>query len=204
MSISIIITDDHSMFAESLAENLIRQGDFKILKLLGNGKELLVHLHFEMPDIILLDYNMPEMDGLQTSNEILKLYPDAKVLVITMHSAINIINPLIKTGIKGIVLKNTSTSELITAIRNLMEGKTYYSQEIIANLTKGFSSAIQFTKREKEIILLLKEGKSTKDIADKLFLSTHTIESHRKNILAKTDTKNTQGMLRVIEENGLL
>ncbi len=199
-----MIADDHPLFAESLAENLTSKGDFKVLKIVKNGEELLEHLNFEVPDVILLDYNMPKMDGQETSTKILEKFPDARILIITMHSASNILIPLIKSKINGIVLKNTSTTEVISAINHLMVEKTYFSQEIITNLTKGLSSVIQITKREKEILLLLKEGMSTKDIADKLFLSPHTIESHRKNLLAKTETKNTQGMLRVIEENGLL
>lgn len=204
MSIKIVIADDHSLFAESLANNMKNHGDFEFLKLLKNGRELLEALKFNQPDIVFLDYNMPELNGYETAKEILKSYPEMKILVITMHSSLSIVNPLIKLGVKGVVLKNSSTSEVVLAVDHLISGKTYFSQEIITNLTKGFNSGIQFTKREKELINLLKEGMSTKEIADKLCLSTHTIESHRKNLLAKTDSHNTQAMLKRIEEEGLM
>lgn len=192
------------MFAESLAENLTRNGNYEVLKIVKNGIELLDQLKVHSPDIILLDYNMPEMDGLQAAREILKKSPRSKILLITMHSSLHILNPLIKLGIKGIVLKNTSTSELVLAIQDILAGKTYYSQEIISNLAKGMQNQIEFTRREFDIIHLLKEGLNTKEIADALSISTHTVDSHRKNILFKTDTKNTQAMIKRLEDDGML
>jgi DNA-binding NarL/FixJ family response regulator len=201
---SIIIADDHSMFAESLAENLVRNGNYEVLKIVKNGVELLEQLNFHSPDIILLDYNMPEMDGLQAAREILKKTPRSKILLITMHSSLHILNPMIKMGIKGIVLKNTSTAELVVAIQDILNGKTYYSQEIISNLAKGMQNKIEFTRREFDIIHLLKDGLNTKEIADTLSISTHTVDSHRKSILYKTDTKNTQAMIKRLEDEGIL
>lgn len=192
------------MFAESLAENLSRNGDFEILKIVKNGVELLDQLKFHTPDIILLDYNMPEMDGLQAAREILKKSPRTKILLITMHSSVHILNPLIKLGIKGIVLKNTSTAELIVAIQTILIGKSYYSQEIVSNLAKGMQTQIEFTRRELDIIHLLREGLNTKEIADSLTISTHTVDSHRKSILFKTDTKNTQAMIKRLEDEGMM
>ena len=201
---SIIIADDHSMFAESLAENLVRNGNYEVLKIVKNGLELLEQLKFHTPDIILLDYNMPEMDGLHAAREILKKSPRTKILLITMHSSVHILNPIIKLGIKGIVLKNTSTAELVVAIQEILNGKTYYSQEIVSNLAKGMQNKIEFTRREFDIIHLLKDGLNTKEIADSLSISTHTVDSHRKSILFKTETKNTQAMIKRLEDEGIL
>lgn len=201
---SIIIADDHSMFAESLAENLGRNGNYEVLKIVKNGLELLEQLKFHTPDIILLDYNMPEMDGLHAAREILKKSPRTKILLITMHSSVHILNPMIKLGIKGIVLKNTSTAELVVAIQEILNGKTYYSQEIVSNLAKGMQNKIEFTRREFDIIHLLKDGLNTKEIADSLSISTHTVDSHRKSILFKTETKNTQAMIKRLEDEGIL
>lgn len=192
------------MFAESLAENLGRNGNYEVLKIVKNGLELLEQLKFHTPDIILLDYNMPEMDGLHAAREILKKSPRTKILLITMHSSVHILNPMIKLGIKGIVLKNTSTAELVVAIQEILNGKTYYSQEIVSNLAKGMQNKIEFTRREFDIIHLLKDGLNTKEIADSLSISTHTVDSHRKSILFKTETKNTQAMIKRLEDEGIL
>lgn len=204
MSIKIIIADDHAMFAESLAFNLKHHGEFEVVRLVTDGVSLIEAYNFQKPDIVLMDYNMPEMNGLETVKSLRSSHPDALVLMITMHSGISVIQQLIRAGVKGIVLKNASTSEVVQAIKYILAGNTFYSQEIIGNLTKHFNTFIQLTKREKELIQLLREGLSTKQIAEKLFVSTHTVESHRKNLLAKTDTHNTQAMLKKIEEEGLL
>ncbi len=208
MKTTIAIADDHRLFSESLANILNQNPNFDVIKVVDNGKQLIDYLNFTQPHLVLLDYNMPELDGYETSKIILKKYPNVKILIVTMNDAETIINPLIKLGIHGAVIKNIGNVELTLAIEKISMGNTYFSQEIISNIAKALKQKevilAQFTPREKDILKLLKQGLNSKQIADQLFISHHTVESHRKNLLSKTDSKNTTQLLNYAMENKLI
>lgn len=208
MKTKIVIADDHRLFSESLANILNQNADFEVVKVFDNGETLLEYLNFNLPDIVLLDYNMPVLNGLEVSKLILNQFKTVKVLIVTMNDSESIINPLIKLGIHGAVIKNIGSAELCLAIEKIMNGYTYFSQEIISNIAKSLkekdSLVIKFTPRETDILNLLKQGLNTKEIAEQLFISHHTVESHRKNMLAKTDSKNTTQLLNYASINNLI
>jgi DNA-binding NarL/FixJ family response regulator len=208
MKTTIAIADDHRLFSESLANILNQNPHFEVIKIVENGAQLIEYLNFNQPQLVLLDYNMPEMNGYETAQVILKKYPEIKVLIVTMNDSENFMQPLMKLGIHGAVIKNVGSAELTLAIEKIMMGNTYFSQEIISNIAKALKQKetvlVQFTPREKDILKLLKQGLNTKDMAEKLFISPHTVESHRKNLLAKTDSKNTLQLLNYATENGLI
>ncbi|MDX5320251.1 MAG: response regulator transcription factor, partial [Bacteroidota bacterium] len=132
-------------------------------------------------------------------------WPDIKIMVLTMHQSSDVIFPLKNMGIPSIMVKNSGKAELLKGMQHLMEGKTYYSPEIMGVLQqKEQEPEVIFTRREKEILELLYAGLSTQDMAEKLFLSPHTVETHRRNMLSKTQTKNAPQLVRLALEKGWL
>ncbi|MCY7408871.1 MAG: response regulator transcription factor [Chitinophagales bacterium] len=200
--IKIIIADDHQMFIAGL--KLIIQS-FENIEVVGealSGEAALELLEKVNADVILLDTNMPGMDGIDAAKEIRKKFPDVKILMVTMHKQKEFIIQLIALGISGYILKNTGADELYTAIRTVYEGGEYFGEEVTKEIVQGMRNKsslpeIQsFSKREMEILKLLTEELSSAEIAERLFISHHTVESHRKNMHIKAGVKNTAGLIR--------
>lgn len=172
--------------------------------------QLLPEIH---PDVILLDINMPELNGIDACKKITKLGLTSKVIAITMHKESSLIRQMLNNGAKGYVLKNAGKKELVEAIKSVFEGKTYLdetSKEIVLNMMtndkkiKETSSLFpKLSRREKEVLQLILEEHTTQEIADKLFISFGTVETHRRNMLIKTGTRNTAGLVKVAMEYSL-
>jgi DNA-binding NarL/FixJ family response regulator len=208
-AIRIAVADDHIMFAEGLIFNLANQDGYEMAGRAENGLQLLDLLKTTSVDVILLDLSMPEMNGEEAALEILEKYPHIRILVITMHHTPGIILPLLDAGVHGFLIKNSSVSELNTAIREVYAGNRYMNREVkeimeqrekIANPEK----LLQITKREKEILQLIYEGMATNDIAEKLFISSYTVETHRRNLLSKTETKNATQLVNKAIQLGII
>lgn len=206
--ISIYIADDHKIFAEGLESILSTEEAFTILGIARNGKQLLNMVQNQVPNIVLLDISMPEMDGEETAKELLENFPQVKILMLTMHNTIDHIAPLIQMGVHGYALKNTGKAELVTAITTLMEKGNYYSSEIAYKLATELrqydEKQIKLTQRELEVLQLVFEGLSTTEISERIFLSPRTVETHRSNLLAKTSTNNTARLIHYALKNGLI
>jgi len=199
----IMIADDHQMFSDGLVSIFQHDDEIQIVGIASDGKALLDLLAQKSTDVVLMDLSMPTMNGEEASQEILQHYPDVKIIVLTMHHTSDVVLPLVDLGVHGFMLKNSGKSELKTAIAKVMEGQGYFSSEIIQIIHKKKNNAtneIKITRREKEILELIHEGYLSSDIAEKLFISPYTVETHRRNLLNKTDTRNaTQLINRAIE-----
>lgn len=208
--IRIIIADDHQMFIDGL--KLIIQS-FENIEVVGeasNGEQVLELLEKTPIEIAILDINMPGMDGIETAKAIRKKFPEIKVLMVTMYKQKEFITQLVAAGVSGYILKNTGAEELHDAIRVIHEGGEFFGEEITKEILHGMRhhaslpEPAQFSKREHEILKLLAEELTTQEIADKLFISFHTVESHRKNMLMKAGVKNTPGLIRYGIHIGLI
>lgn len=208
--IQIIIADDHQMFIDGL-KLIIRS--FENIEVSGealNGDDLLELLDSKKADIVILDINMPGKDGIETAKEIRKKYPGIKILIVSMHKQREFIRHLVAAGVSGYILKNTGAKELQQAIRVINEGGEFFGEEITKEILQSMRSHSSqreipsFSKREMEVLRLLNEECTTQQIADKLFISFHTVESHRKNMLMKAGVKNTAGLIRYGINMGLI
>lgn len=210
--IKILIADDHQMFIDGIKALLKNEKEIKVVGEALNGEEVLSLLKKEKADIILLDINMPKMDGIEATREIKKKFPDVKIIILTMHNKNEFISGLANEGASGYVLKNTGKRELLDAIESVYEGKTFFSKEvtetIIQNLYKRPSEQkmeyAQLTEREKDVLKLIAQEFSTKEIADKLFISPNTVETHRKNLMSKINAKNIAGLVKFALQTGLI
>ena len=206
--IKIAIADDHSLFVEGVSSMLQNEENIEIVGTASNGKEALNLIHSNTVDVLLLDINMPELDGADAARKILQEYPDTRIIVVTMYDKTVMIQKLIEIGVHGYLLKNASKQEIVMAINAVAGGEEYFSAEvmkkIITRMRKEESKTIEITKREKQVLELVAEGLTTAEISEKLFISTNTVDSHRKNILSKTGCKNATQLINWARENELI
>lgn len=168
--IKIIIADDHKLFRNGLKFILNEMENVEVVSDVSNGLELLDILQVEKPDIVLLDINMPEMNGIEASKKVLSLYPNLKILVLSMHGEEQYYNTMIDIGVKGFVLKDTDNSELKTAITSIVNGNTYFSQDLLLKLIRNnkVNGNIKLSKREKEVLKLICKGFANGEISQQL------------------------------------
>lgn len=212
MKTRIIIADDHLLFAEGLSNILQTEENLQIQAIVGDGNELLKAIKSKGADLVLLDLSMPNMNGLEAAANIVKLYPSINILVISMKEEIEIIRELTQLGVKGILLKNTGKAELIYAINQVKSGNNYYSQRVFHRIVKDQESRgdkptdedWKLSKREREVLQLIGEGLNTAEIAEKLFLSEFTVNTHRKRLLAKSGTGKTALLVKKAKELGYI
>jgi DNA-binding NarL/FixJ family response regulator len=205
--IKIVIADDHKMFREGLASLLSDENGISIIGQASNGHEALQLLKHEVPDVMLLDLEMPKMDGLETLRSINKMKIETKVLVLTMHKSSVFIKNILKAGAAGYLQKDAGKETLVKAINEVFNTGKYYTPETGKLVMESYQEKHindQISPREKEIIHLLSDGYTTKKIAAQLCISTHTVESHRQNILLKLGVKNTAGLIKYAIQKGLL
>lgn len=206
--IKIIIADDHLLFIDGLASLLNGEKDITIENIANDGKELLELLAKEQPHIILLDINMPAMNGLEALKYIKQLWPAIRVIMLSTYSEEHLIGKAKKNGANGYLLKNCTKEELLQTIRLVMNNQTSFScmhpkEENIFDKEDNFLRQFNLTKREIEIIFLLRTNFTNQQMADKLFLSIYTIETHRKNIMQKLGLKTPTALMKFIIEKNL-
>jgi len=209
--ISVIIADDHQMFIDGIKVLLEKDHNISIVGESLNGQLLLDLLQRKKTDIVLVDINMPKMDGLDVTKIIRKKYPHLKVIILTMYNTKQYITSMLAAGASGYILKNAGKDELVKAIQTVYNGETYYSQEVTAAVMDSFrkKESLQnttpvFTKREKDVLRLLAEDLTAAAIADKLNISHHTVDAHRKNMLSKCNVRTTVGLVKFALERGLI
>lgn len=189
--IRIVIVDDHPMFLEGMASVLSQQPNIGVLFTESNAKTALKKIKIDTPDLIITDISMPEMNGIEFIKILHQDFPYIKILVLSMHKSYHHIE-----HIDGYLLKETDKEELIEAINGIvLQNKKYFVEQLSKDSDFIFKKTI-LSKREKEIIKLIAQEYTTEEIAEKLFISKHTIESHRKNIFLKLQVKNIAGLIK--------
>ncbi|WP_378183447.1 response regulator [Aquimarina sp. SS2-1] len=204
MKYNLIIADDHKMFLDGLLSILNSENDYNILLTAKNGKHIAKYLEInpdEKIDLIITDITMPEMDGIALNKIIKEKNSKIKTLVVSMHNNADMIDNLIEHDVDGYVPKNAEKEELLKAIQTILGGEKYFSREIkdiyMENkFSKKKNEEVKLTQREIDVITLIAQEYTTQEIADKLFLSKHTIESYRKNLIAKLNVRNLAGLTK--------
>jgi len=202
----VIIADDHTLFRQGLKLILEDIENIEVVADVANGKELIEIADALDPDLIIMDINMPLINGIEASRILLKEKPDLKILVVSMYGDEQYYNSVIENGVKGFVLKDADNEELRTAIKEILNGKTYFSQELLLKLIRNRQSSalIDLTQREREILKMICKGFNTAEIAVKLYLSERTVENHRASILSKTGSRNSLSLVIYAYRNNLV
>lgn len=208
MAIRVLLADDHQIVRQGLRVLLQREG-FEVLDEAANGQEAVRMARDRCPDVAVLDYAMPVLNGIGAAREILQLCPQTKVILLTMHSEDHYAFEALRAGIKGYVVKSEAASDLAHAIHEVFRGKTYLSPGISRAALEPYAdkSALPrdvLTPREREVLQLVAEGMTTKEIARLLGISFKTAESHRLRIMKKLDTHNTAGVVRYAIKHGVI
>lgn len=210
-SLNILLVDDHQMITDGLTQILKSEKTIGQIQTAKNGHEAIDIARTEAIDIVVMDINMPKLSGAEATKIIKAEHPAIKIIVVSMLGEAPVVNKLLKSGADAFIHKDAGKAELIKAIDKVMHGEKYVSPEISMNLFnhlnetgKNTASEKHLTKRELEIIGEISNGLTNSEIATKLFLSSVTVDTHRKNILAKLGLKNTAALVRYAMENKLI
>ncbi|QXP79557.1 MULTISPECIES: response regulator transcription factor [Winogradskyella] len=211
-SFSIIIADDHAMFLDGLTSILAEEASINIILTAKTGTQVIKYLRIntdEKIDLVITDINMPEMDGVELNTAIKSEFPQIKTLVVSMLEDAKKIKTLTEANVNGYISKNAEKTELLKAIKSILEGENYFSPRIKQVVMEAMFSAksnpeISLSKRETEVLKFIAQEFTTQEIADQLFLSKHTIESYRKNLISKLGVRNLAGLTRYAVEKGML
>ncbi len=213
--IRVLIADDHDIVRFGIVSVLKSSPEIEIVGELTNGEDALDAYKALKPDVCLFDISLTGMTGIETAVLIRAMDPTAKILILTMHQNEEYLNQALKAGASGYILKQSSIKELVGAISEVAQGRTVFSEPIakmmadqyVRHAISGSESttleAIRLTRREKEIIKLIVDGKTSTEIAEILFISPRTVEAHRANLMQKLSLKNTAGLVKYAVANGL-
>jgi len=206
--VKLFIADDHQMFIDGLKALLKDTHWIEIIGEANNGKEVIEKIEEIQPDVLLLDVGMPELNGIDTTKIIHEKYPAIKIIALTMYDDQYRVSKMMKAGVQGYLLKNTTKHELLEAIDTVQLGEQYIHENLkrftlTNHKTEEQPLISKLTKREIEIIQLILKSATNKEIADKLFLSELTINTHRKNAMRKLELKNTASLVQFALENNL-
>lgn len=209
-NISVYIVDDHQLFREGLRLLLENFPFIDHVKEASNGREFLNDLTAGIPEVVFMDIEMPVLNGIETTQQALNLYPDMHIIALSMYGEEEYYTKMISAGAQGFIVKNSGIREVENAIRSVMEGKNYFSQEILTGLVQNLTRKNRpnrsgdLTERESEVLYHICKGLSNKEIADTLFLSKRTVDKHRENLLVKTGSKNTAGLVMYAIQSGII
>lgn len=209
----VVLTDDHILVRQGLRKILEEMADLEVIGEAGNGLELLKLLETITPQMILLDISMPNLRGIEAIREIKTIHPQAKILILTMHNDIEYLYYAISAGANGYLLKEDADTELSAAIETIRRGRVYISPFFSGDLTDDWAQTYRrksklpyepdnLTTREREVLKMVTEGKSNKDIADLLFISVRTVDRHRANLMDKLGLKKTADLVKYAIQKG--
>lgn len=210
MPISLLLVDDHAIVTDGIKALLNGDDSFVIKGEASNGQVALDMLRVLKIDLVLLDVDMPVLNGTQTLAQIKKEFPQIKVVMLTMHDEKAMINSLLQLGADGYLLKNTSKAELVQSLKKVANDEKFISSDVTAILLQSDAEKTrnpllaQLTEREIEIISLIAQGLSNKEIGERLFISHRTVDTHRTNLMSKLEVHNVAGIVKFAIVNGLL
>jgi len=211
-----LIVDDHPLFREGVKTLIERTHHFTVVGEAGNGKEALAMVKALKPDVVLLDLSLPDQSGIEVTRQIRTFLPDTRIIIVSMHSKVDLITKAFQAGATGYVVKESATEKLVEGLEAVSKGEyfldTSLSQKVVSKLAESSARASKsvdaryesLTPREQEVLRLLVEGLSAKEIADKLFISPKTVENHRTNIMNKLDIHSTMELVRYAAKLGLI
>jgi DNA-binding NarL/FixJ family response regulator len=198
MKIKVFITDDHYMVVEGIRSLLQHEPDIEWMGHAMNAASCLAFLQQQQPDIILMDINLPDKSGIDLCKEVLEKHPGVYIIGLSTFNQQSFIQKMIDNGASGYVLKNATQQELMEGIHTVMNGRQYLSHEAAQSLRKNSSGNTPvLTRREKEVLELIADGLTNNEIAGKLFISSTTVDTHRKNLLAKFEAKNIASLVKM-------
>jgi len=207
----IMLVDDHTLFRNGLRILLNNLKEYKVTAEAANGREFIDLLETQAPDLVLLDIDMPVMDGIEAARLALEKLPDLKIITLSMYGEEDYYYKMVDAGVKGFLLKNSDINEVKGALQAVLEGGTYFSSELLKNLVNSLRSKSQhhekqnvLSERETEILILICQGFSNQEIADQLYISKRTVDKHRSNILEKSESKNTAQLVMYAIKNQLV
>ena len=213
MSIRVYIADDHRLFREGLKELVNKDSNMHVVGEAEDGQAAIRALAKTNPDVVIMDVCMPDINGIEAARQILRDFPEIKILALSMHSDPNYVAQMLRAGAKGYLLKDSAAQELTEAVRTVSGNLTYLSPRVAGSVVDshvrnhtppGESSAYTvLSSREREVLQMLAEGNSTKAIADKLFVSVKTVETHRRNIMKKLAISSVAGLTKYAVREGL-
>jgi DNA-binding NarL/FixJ family response regulator len=208
--IKIVLVDDHSIFSRGLSLLLNEVAEFKVIGEATNGADFLNKLPSWNPDVVLMDIKMPVMDGIKATNQALSTYPDLKIIALTMFGEFHYCRSMAEAGAVGFLQKNVSGTELEKAIKTVMKGENYFSDSIKKEISQEASVIVteeyneKLTDREFEVLTHIVKGLSAHEIAEKMFISSRTVEGHRANLISKTGTRNVVDLVIYAIRNHLI
>jgi len=205
--INVLLTDDHQLIIDGLKSLLKDQEDINVSAEANNGREALRILSFLPIDVVLMDIDMPVMNGIETLKEIKKQHPVVKVIILSMHNEAGMIKSLIDLGANGYLLKSCSQDEVVSAIQKVAAGQSSFSTDVTMALLKPANPEQKteiLTERETEILKLIAAGFSNKEVGDKLFISHRTVDTHRTNLMKKLSVNNIAGLISYAIKNGIV
>jgi DNA-binding NarL/FixJ family response regulator len=208
MPVRILLVDDHVLVRQGLKGLLEREG-FAVVGEASDGQEGLQLMESARPDIVVMDISMPTINGLSAAREIQKKFPKTKTILLTQHDEKQYVTEAMEAGVKGYVLKNQAGNDLLQALRQVSRGQVYLSPGVAQAVVESYQShggksGTQLTVRERQVLQLIAEGKSTKDIAAVLGISVKTAESHRTRLMQKLDIHETASLVRYAVRNGIV
>jgi DNA-binding NarL/FixJ family response regulator len=207
--IYVAIVDDHELFRDGLKLVLTQLSQDYTVTEASNGQEFIKSLNDRVPDIVLMDINMPELNGRETTKQALEMYPDLKIVAVTMYGEENFYMQMIEAGVKGIILKKSGKYELEQAIQEVLDGGSFFSQEIMRKMAmrlnrKNSKKYETLTERELEVLVMVCNGLANNEIAEKLYISPKTVEVHKSNVFKKAGVKNSAQLVIYAIKNGFI
>jgi DNA-binding NarL/FixJ family response regulator len=193
----VFIVDDHYLVIEGLRTLLINEKSIEWTGHATNAASCLAFLQNQLPDIILMDINLPDLSGMDLCKEVHNQYPKIKIIGLSTFNQLSFIKKMMENGASGYVLKNATKEELIDALDIVMKGEQYFSDEVSGLIEAKTADIPTITRREKEVLELIAQGLTNHEIATKIFVSVNTVDTHRKNLLMKLEAKNTADLIRL-------